>query len=92
MLLQIAMLMEYAADVSLAYEGRAVREHTMSAPGGSAHGDSGDRSKYGVPCLAAKCDGCATTGIGGGTHGDGDDEPSIGVDRCVAEPIDRNRS
>jgi hypothetical protein len=26
MLLQIAMLMEYAADVSLAYEGRAVRE------------------------------------------------------------------
>jgi hypothetical protein len=28
-------------DKSLAYEGMAVREHTMFAHGGNAHGDSG---------------------------------------------------
>jgi hypothetical protein len=82
------MLMEYASYVSPAYVGRAVREHVMSALGGGAHGDSNDRSRYGVPRSAAKHDGCATTGTGGATHGDGDDEPSSGTDRSAAEPID----
>jgi hypothetical protein len=72
MLMQIVMSMEYAADVSPAYEGMAAREHAMSAPGGDAHGDSSGRSRYGVPRSAAKRDGSATTDISGTTHGDGD--------------------
>jgi hypothetical protein len=90
--MQIMMSMEYAADVSPAYEGMTMREHTMSTPGGDAHGDSGDRSRYGVPHSAAKCDGCATTGISGAIHGDGDSEPSGGADRSAAEPIDRTKA
>jgi hypothetical protein len=46
--MQIVMSMEYAADVSPAYGGMAVREHAMSAPGGNTHGDSSGRSKYGA--------------------------------------------
>jgi hypothetical protein len=46
--------MEYTANVSPAYEGMTTREHAMSAPGGDAHGDSGGRSRYGVPRPAAK--------------------------------------
>jgi hypothetical protein len=69
--MQIAMSMEYAAYVSPAYLGMAAREHAMSAPGSDAHGDSGDKNRYGVPHSAAKRDGCATTDISGATHGDG---------------------
>jgi hypothetical protein len=61
------MSMEYATYVSPAYEARAVKEHAMSALGGDAHGDSGGRSTYGVPCSEAKRDGCGTTDIGGAT-------------------------
>jgi hypothetical protein len=85
------MSMEYAADMSPAYEGRAAREHAMSIPGGGAHGDSSVRSRYGVPHSAAKRGGCVIIGIGGTTHGDGDSEPSS-VDRSAAEPIDQNQS
>jgi hypothetical protein len=87
--MQIVISMEYAADVSPAYEGMAVREHAMCAPGGDTHEDSGG---YGVPHSTAKGDGYATTDIGGATHGDGDGEPSSGADRSAAEPIDWNRS
>jgi hypothetical protein len=74
------MSMEYAADVSLTYEGMAVREHVMSAPGGGSHGDSVGRSRYDVLRSIAKCDGCVTTGIGGTTHGGGDGEPTSDAD------------
>jgi hypothetical protein len=85
---QIVMSMEYATNVSLAYEGMAAREHAMSTPSGDAYGDSGGRSRYGVHRSAAKRNGCTTTNIGGATHGDGDGEPSSGTDRSAAEPID----
>jgi hypothetical protein len=88
--MQIVMSMEYRADVSTAYEGRAAREHAMSTPGGGVHRDSGSRSKCGVPHSTAKRDGCATTDIGGATHGDCDGEPSSGADRSATEPIDWN--
>jgi hypothetical protein len=90
MSLQIMMLMEYAADVSPSYEGRVVREHGMSAPGGGTHGYSGGRSRYSVPHSSAKCDGCAIMSINGTSHGDGDSEPSSGADRSTSERIDRN--
>jgi hypothetical protein len=71
------MSMEYTAYVLHAYEGRAARVHAMSTPGGGTHGDSGGKSRYGVPRSAAKRDGYNTTGIGGATHGDGDGEPNV---------------
>jgi hypothetical protein len=74
------MSMEYKADMSPAYEGRAAREHAMSAPSGNTHGDSGGRRRYGAPHSAVKRDDCATTGINGATHGDGDGEPSSSAD------------
>jgi hypothetical protein len=82
------MSMEYAADVPPAYEGRAMREHIMSTPGGGAHGDSGGWSRYGVPCSAAKRDGCLTIGISGDTYGGGDGEPNSDTDRSATELID----
>jgi hypothetical protein len=90
--MQIVMSMEYAADVSLAYEGMAAREHAMSAPSGDTHGDSGGKSIYDVPRSATKRDGCAIIGIGGAAHGDGDGEPTCGVDPSAAEPIDQSQS
>jgi hypothetical protein len=71
--------MKSAADVSPADEGRAAWEHAMSAPVGGARGDGDGRSKYGIPCSAAKREGCATTAIGDATHGDGDGETNGGA-------------
>jgi hypothetical protein len=71
--------MKSVANVSPADEGRAARKHAMSAPVGGARGDGNSRSKYGVPRLAAKREGCATTGIGDATHGDGDGETNGGT-------------
>jgi hypothetical protein len=78
------MLMKSAADVSFAYEVKAVGEHAMSAHVGGACGDGDGTSKYGVPCLAAKCEGCATTGIGGAIQGNGGGETNGGAIESAA--------
>jgi hypothetical protein len=83
--MHVLMSMKSVADVSLVDEGKAAREHAMSALVGSARGDGDDKSKYGVPHLAAKREGCATTGIGGTTEGDGDDKSKYGVPHSAAK-------
>jgi hypothetical protein len=84
------MSMEYTVGVSLSYEGRAMREQVVSAPGGGTHGYSGSRSGYSIPRSTAKCDGCAIISIDGATHGDGDSKPNSGTYRSATELIDRN--
>jgi hypothetical protein len=77
--MQVLMSMKSTTDVSPADEGRAVREHAMSTPVGGTRGDGNNKSKYGVPRSAAKCERCATTSISGTTHGDGDGETNGGA-------------
>jgi hypothetical protein len=83
--MQVLMPMKSTIDVSPADEGTTVREHVMFAPIGGTHGDGDGRSKYGVPCSEAKCEGCATTGIGAATHEDGDGETNAGAIESAAK-------
>jgi hypothetical protein len=82
--MHVLMSMKSAADVSPADEGKVAREHAMSSPVGGTCGDGDDRSKYGAPRSAEKCEDRATCGIGGATHGDGDGETKGGAAESAA--------